>query len=353
MGGIGLVLGAGGVVGQAYHAGVLAALEHECGWDARRAEVIVGTSAGSIVGTLLRVGVPAGQLAAWTMKAPLDVEGEALRDLFGDDFPELDAFRAHTVLTRAPRMPHRDMLARALRRPWQFRPLAAALTLVAPGHRDIVEHLAPLRAVEGDGWPERPLWICAVRRRDGRRVVFGRPGAPAAPLHLAVAASCAVPGYFAPVRIGAHAYVDGGAHSPTNAAVLRDRRDLDLVVVVSPMSGPGGLPVGLNGLLRQHSHHRLAQELRALRAAGIPVVAIEPTGEEQAVMGDDLLSCERLVDVVRQAFWATREKLASDPIRAVAEPLLVRAASRRGGGPTDGCGAVPPTDASADARPSA
>src|SRR3954466_1768126 len=68
---VGLVLGAGGVVGQAYHAGVLAVLEHDCGFDAREADMIVGTSAGSVTGTLLRLGVSSGDLAAWTVKAPL------------------------------------------------------------------------------------------------------------------------------------------------------------------------------------------------------------------------------------------------------------------------------------------
>ena len=54
---VGLVLGAGGIVGQAYHAGVLAALEVDLGWDARTADVIVGTSAGSVMGTALRMGL--------------------------------------------------------------------------------------------------------------------------------------------------------------------------------------------------------------------------------------------------------------------------------------------------------
>ena len=132
------------------------------------------------------------------------------------------------LLRRLPDLPGREMVQRAVVRPWGFRPLAAGLALLAPGRFDIAERLAMLREVEGQSWPERDLWICAVRRRDGRRVVFGRPGSPDAPLHLAIAASCAVPGYFAPVTIHDHTYVDGGAHSPTNAAILRER-DLDLV----------------------------------------------------------------------------------------------------------------------------
>ena len=90
---IGLVLGAGGVVGQAYHAGVLAALEHDYGWDPRSAEVIVGTSAGSITGALLRSGVPASELAAWTVKSPLAPEGSVLREVFGSEHPKFEPYR--------------------------------------------------------------------------------------------------------------------------------------------------------------------------------------------------------------------------------------------------------------------
>jgi NTE family protein len=43
-------------MGQAYHAGVLAALQIELGWDARELELVVGTSAGAVTGALLRLG---------------------------------------------------------------------------------------------------------------------------------------------------------------------------------------------------------------------------------------------------------------------------------------------------------
>jgi NTE family protein len=59
------------------------------------------------------------------------------------------------------------------------------------------------------------------------------------------------------IQIGDHTYVDGGAHSPTNAAILHEL-DLDLVIVVSPMSGPMvGLPIDLYGAARRHAR-RLA-----------------------------------------------------------------------------------------------
>ena len=56
-------------------------LEHDFGFDARSADMIVGTSAGSITGALLRMGVSAEDLAAWTVRAPLSGEGEVMRQI--------------------------------------------------------------------------------------------------------------------------------------------------------------------------------------------------------------------------------------------------------------------------------
>jgi NTE family protein len=315
MSGVGLVLGAGGVVGQAYHAGVLAVLEHDYGWDPRTADVIVGTSAGSITGTLLRAGVPASELAAWAVRAPLSAEGMVLHQILGTEWPEFEPFRPWHLL-RLPDLPAREMLQHALFRPWRFRPLVAVLALLAPGRFDIVTRLAMLAEVEGQSWPERDLWICAVRRRDGRRVVFGRPGSPDAPLHLAVAASCALPGYFAPVRIHDDTYIDGGAHSPTNAAILR-KRGLDLVVVVSPMSGPTGLPTDLYGASRWHAGTVARREVRALRESGAAVVVFRPGRAEQQTMGNDMMARDRIDQIVQRAFLDAGSYAARPEIREV------------------------------------
>lgn len=314
---VGLVLGAGGVVGQAYHSGVLAALEHDLGWDPRTAEVIVGTSAGSITGTLLRSGVPASELAAWSVRAPLEAEGVLLERMFGTEHPQFDPFDAAQLLRRRPSLPGPHMVRRAVTRPWHFRPVAAAMSLLAPGTIDIRDQLTALREVEDRTWPQDPLWICSVRRRDGRRTVFGRPGTPEVPLHLAVASSCAVPGYFAPVEIGGQAYVDGGAHSPTNAAVLRPC-GLDLVIIVSPMSGPSGGPVkDLYEASRWHAGRLVRREAAALRAGGAHVVVFRPGPETQVVMGDDFMSSDMVTDVVQQSFLAAGEHAAQAALRSV------------------------------------
>ena len=311
---VGLVLGAGGVVGQAYHAGVLAALEHDCGWDPRQADVIVGTSAGSITGTLLRVGVPASELAAWVVQAPLSDEGVVLNQMLGTEIPVFEPFRVLPILRRLPDLPGREMVQRAVIRPWSFRPMAAALALLAPGRFDIAEQLGMLREVEGQSWPERDLWLCAVRRRDGRRVVFGRPGSPEAPLHLAIAASCAVPGYFAPVKIHDHLYVDGGAHSPTNAAILRERA-LDLVIVVSPMSGPAQLPLDLYGVSRGHASRLARREAKALRERGTAVIVFRPGRAELSAMGNDFMSRDRVDRIVQESFLGAGSYAARPEIR--------------------------------------
>jgi NTE family protein len=323
---VGLVLGAGGVVGQAFHAGVLAVLEHDFGFDPRGVDMIVGTSAGSITGTLLRLGVRAEDLAAWTVKAPLSGEDDVLRTIAATPVPELAPFRPLELLRRPMRLPAPGMVQRALTRPWRFRPLAAAMSLIAPGRHDIVEQLAALRELERPQWPEQPLWICAVHRHDGRRVVFGRPGTPPVPIHLAVAASCAVPGYFAPVRIGGHTYVDGGVHSPTNAALLR-RSGLDLAVIVSPMSGPAGPRLSVYAASRRHSARLLRHEVRALEAAGVRTVVFAPGAAEQEVMGDDMMSRHRLDEVIQQSFLATGGQAARPEVSG-----LIRAAAEAGPG---------------------
>jgi NTE family protein len=321
---VGLVLGGGGVVGQAYHSGVLAVLQHDFGFDARAVDMIVGTSAGSITGTLLRLGVSAEDLAAWTVKAPLSGDDDVLRQMAEAPIPELAPFNPLHLLRRPLRLPGRHMVQRALTRPLQFRPMAAGMALMAPGRHDILEQLSALRELERPEWPVPDLWICAVRRRDGRRVVFGRPGAPPASIHLAIGASCAVPGYFAPVQIGGHSYVDGGVHSPTNAAVLRGQ-ELDVVIVIAPMSGPAGWRPGLFPSVRRYSDRLLRREVRALEAEGVRTVVFTPGPGEQQVMGNDMMSRDRLDQVIQQSFL-TAGAYAATP--EVAD--LLRSAAGRG-----------------------
>lgn len=128
---IGLVLGAGGVVGQAYQAGVLAALQREANWDPRHADIIVGTSAGSVTGAVLRIGVPATDLAASTYGVPTSRRGGVLlNQILGDDTPlPVPSIRS---LLRLWSLPSPALLNRVAHRPLAFRPEVAAMTMVPP-----------------------------------------------------------------------------------------------------------------------------------------------------------------------------------------------------------------------------
>lgn len=331
---VGLVLGAGGNVGQAYHAGVLTALENDLGWDPRTADVLVGTSAGSVVGTLLALGAPASDLAASIVEAPLSPDGapvlEPIQQVSGP-LPPLSLMS----LFRGPwRPPSPALIARAMRRPWAVRPDVVAMTLLPDGNLDLFDHAGEALRSLGERFPPQ-LRICAARRSDGRRVVFGRAGSPPAPLSHAVAASCAIPGYFSPVSINGVSYFDGGVHSPTNADVLRDA-ELDLVIVLSPMSSVRGRGRGLQATMRRDAHRRLAREVAVLRAAGTSVVRFEPGRRALAVMSGDALATDQARAIVQAGFleggrWASSSRVA---------PLLASIATRRSAArPAAGTGA--------------
>ena len=318
---VALVLGAGGMAGIAYHAGVLAALEEGLGWDPRQADLVVGTSAGSITGTGLRAGIAAADLLARVTDEALSPGAQALMT------PVDEAMAAASVGVRSqmglgrlrPASP--GVLWAAGRRPWGIRP-GALLAGLAPAGRNSTEVIsAGVGALTGGLWPERPFWVCTVALEDGRLTVFGRPGAPPAGLGQAVAASCAIPGYFAPVTIGGRRYVDGGAHSTTNLAEVAPEA-FDLVVVSAPMARSGSrvgrVPPGWHALAavgRELNRLQLVVEARRVRARGIPVIAFAPTLEDRAVMGLNPLDPTRRAPIARQARRSTLRRLERADVR--------------------------------------
>jgi NTE family protein len=312
-------LGAGGVVGQAYQAGVLAALEREAGWDPRDADVIVGTSAGSVTGAALRVGVPATDLAASTYGVPMSRKGGALlTQILPDDTPlPIPTLRS---LFRPWNPPSPALLGRMALRPWAVRPEVLVMTMLPRGQVDISDRAHALHELVGDRWPHG-LWLCAARRRDGERVVFGQEGSPHATLAEGVLASCAIPGYFTPITVEGTEYFDGGVHSITNADVLRSA-GLDTVIVVSSMSASHGRGEGVDALLRWSVHRRLERELARLESAGTTVISLEPSTRSQRAMGVQAMAEDRGPRVIEAAYEETRRRILSNPLLAnVGEPV--------------------------------
>ena len=123
---------------------------------------------------------------------------------------------------------------------------------------------------------------------------FGAPGAPGAELADAVAASCAIPGFYRSVAIGDRRYVDGGVHSTSNLDVLAGA-GLDLVICLNPTSSlhaaaPRTLGERLAFSLRQGAGRRLGAETARVRRAGAEVVLIQPTVHDLDAMGTNLIT---------------------------------------------------------------
>ncbi len=311
---VGLVLGAGGVAGGAFHAGVLAALEEATGWDPRQAAIVVGTSAGSITATSLRAGLTAADMLARAEDRPMSPHGVAIMRKVGPlRGPPL---LRSTAMARPPAQLGAT-LARAVARPLSVRPWALVAGLIPEGSVSTDLISAGIGGLFPNEWPTEPLWVCAVRQADGRRVVFGRHGRRP-PLPEVVAASCAIPGFFSPVTIEGQAYIDGGVHSPTNLDVLGGRDlDLDLVLVSSPMSLSGRrLRLGADQAMRRWSGALLDTEALRLRRRGLQVVAFQPTAEDAAVMGPNAMDPRRRAAIARQARESTLRRLRRADTRA-------------------------------------
>lgn len=302
---VALVLGAGGVAGAAFHAGVLAALEEATGWDPRQAHVVVGTSAGSMTGAALRAGLSARDLLARQQGRPMSAEGARIMAAAGPPLrpgplrrPGARAFSPRDIAAT---------LARGAARPLTTRPVALLAGLLPEGSIGTEVISDGVAALHPDGWPADRLWICAVRKRDGRLVVFGRDTKPS--VADAVAASCAIPGFFRPVEIAGEGYVDGGAHSPTNADIVGADRP-DLVIVSSPMSHAGRTRRTGISSVRRWSRLLLDGEALRLRRRGIHVIAFQPTDADIAVMGPNALDPHRRADIASHARESTLHRLA-------------------------------------------
>jgi len=306
---VALVLGAGGLVGAAYHAGALAALA-DAGWDARRAELIVGTSAGAHTGATLRLGLPPADHFAHAVDEPLSGDG---LDLVGDEPPERLRLPSRPLIDGPP-LPEAPWLAvRAFCRRGPLRPALAVAGWTPRGGHDPALVGDRIRRLDTDPgrWPGRPLWLCTVRLRDGRRVVLGRDDVPVPDLATAVEASCAICGYFRPVPLGHRDHVDGGVHSPSNLDLVAGL-GFDLAVVISPSSTvPDGPPWVPGHWARKVHAGLLAWERAEVERRGTPVLDLSPTPADLAVFGRHSLDHDAAPRVARRARASVTERISS------------------------------------------
>ena len=286
-----LVLGVGGILGEAWMWGYLGGAQQATGEDFRGAKQLIGTSAGSIVAARLAGG-----------EDPRRREERIAWD--GEVEPERRSGLLRAALERASRISlgaFSPLAAPALSAatPGGALARAAVLARVPPGRIELHDLRSRIHALAPrfDG----SLQIVAVDRGSGRRVVFGSDGAPDAGVAEAVAASCAIPGYFAPVEIGGREYVDGGVWSPTNLDLARAGRG-DRVLCLVPTAAMGTSPgIALRGLA---AGWRLATsvEAAAARRRGATVEIVGPDAGSTHAIGGDLMNPGRRRAVLAEGF---------------------------------------------------
>ena len=285
-----LVIGAGGLTGIAWEAGVLQGLADTgipvTGWD-----LVIGSSAGAYVGARLLAEGSTGPIYRAQLEAEAEAETQALATVTG---------RLPIWLIRAARPPRLSFLARAGVAPRALRAVAAQAARHGPRELGTLRVILRSRRPSGSAadsaealtrlaransapedvwigywrralgpvteWPSAPLVMTAVAIDDGSRAVIQH--SDGVPLAQALAASTAVPGLMPPITVNGRRHVDGGTRSQTNADLAAGCKR---VLVLAPTD-----------------RGTLEAELGQLRAVESEVAVIRPSGQASAVMGDEL-----------------------------------------------------------------
>jgi NTE family protein len=257
-----LVLGGGGALGVAWETGLLAGLR-DAGVDPCAADLIVGTSAGSVVGAY----VAAGRLH----------EGVEMQSQSGD--PKIQAMAAEADLPGMIQLFGRWASFQEVTPDVMAEMGQAALAAKTTSEENWTSYFREVVPV--DYWPDTPLKLTAVDTATGGFQVWDKDSG--VPIHLAVASSCAVPGLFPPVTINGRRYTDGGVRSGTSADLAAG---YDSVLMVAPI---GGGEDGIDPLLGRTTH----AEAEALRDAGSRVELVFPDAASLEATGVNRMDSSR------------------------------------------------------------
>lgn len=243
------MLGGGGITGAAWEIGMLAGLRAD-GVDLTTADVVIGTSAGSVVGAQILSGVPIDELYARQFRPPI---GEVRTDM---GVITLGRFLALMLMPGDERTV-RARIGRASLR---------ARTMSESARKQVIAGRLPRKE-----WPERDLRITTVDAETGEFVVFTRDSG--VELVDAVAASCAVPLVYPPATVNGRRYMDGGARSVANADAAAG---CDPVVALTP--------IGV-ALRRSQSTDRQIAGL----GADVRSIVVKADGQSRRAMGRQAL----------------------------------------------------------------
>ena len=314
----GLVLGAGGVLGAAWMTGALACLQDRLADPLGDADVIVGTSAGSVLTAALRCRATVQDMVAWQRGEATGALRESVVLAARDGpLPPLPYLRPGSL----------PLAWTALLQPHRVPPWVAASAWLPHGRgqhislRSLVDtlHRSPRQSEGADGddapaWVRDGTWISAVDYDTGQRVLFGQPGAPPASLPDAVVASCSIPGWYSPAIIGGRRYVDGGVRSATSLDVLA-RTDVQEIYVLAPLASthadhPLQPHLRIERRIRELLTRALLRQARALAVRGKRVTVLTPGPADLAAMGINLMDPRRRQAVLETSFRTSAAALA-------------------------------------------
>jgi len=311
-----LVLGAGGVLGAAWMTGALARLQDRLPCAAGDVDVIVGTSAGSVLAAALRCHAPVEEMMAWQRGQATGILGESAALATQDGpLPPLPRWRFGSVpLARAALLaPHRvpPWVGASAWLPHGRGQHAALRSLVGALHLRHHQRAAPGGAPPH--WVSGHTWVCAVDYDTGQRVLFGQQGAPRASLTEAVVASCSIPGWYEPTVIGGRRYVDGGVRSSTSLGVLGGT-DVQDVYVLAPMAStetdhPLQPHLRMERQWRQVITLAVLRQAKALCAEGKRVTVVTPGPRDLAAMGINLMDPRRREAVLELSLRTSADAL--------------------------------------------
>jgi NTE family protein len=286
-----LVLGVGGILGEAWMSGFLAGSAHATGVDYREVDAFMGTSAGSIVAAQLAAGAEPQRPRNWADEHSGSAPGNHPGNLRAATERAGRLYLSAISPLAAPALSAATPAGAVAR--------AALLASIPKGTIPLDDLHARVTAFRSrfDG----RLRVVAVERASGRRVVFGAAGAPPAPVADAVVASCAIPGVLRPALIGGREYVDGGVWSPTNldaAAIGRGDRVLCLVPTAA-LGAPVAFPLRT---LAAGWRVATAMEAEAARRGGATVTVVAPDAGARAAMGTSLMDPRPRERVLAEGF---------------------------------------------------
>ena len=337
---IGLALAGGGPLGAIYEIGALCALDEALdGLDLTQLDGYVGVSAGGFIAAGLANGMTPRELCAAFIESDSSDGGDLfrpsllMRPAWGEYLHRLAALPG--LATQA--LFHYTFKRRSLLE--AFERLGRALPTGLLSGAAMERHLARLFSASGRTNDfrqlQRPLVLVATDLDSGEAVPFGQPGHDDVPISLAVQASAALPGLYAPVEVQGRTCVDGALKKTLHATVLLDR-GLDLLICLNPLvpfdathakrhkvlgSGEariprlvdGGLPVVLSQTFRSLIHSRLELGMKGY-AQGYPdtdIVLFEPDHRDPALFLANTFSVSQRHLLAEHAYQRTRELLRS------------------------------------------